>query len=106
MDTHNIILNDLKDRLTIQYGNAFCDVVLFGSQLKSGTTNDSDFDILIILDKKIQWKDEDSVYNLCYGLNLKYNIVIDIHLLSKTDINGIRGKQPIYVNALKSGMHA
>ena len=90
----------------MQYGDACYDVVLFGSQLKPGTSNDSDYDILIILDKSISWKDEDSIYNLCFNLNLQYNIVLDIHLLSKNDVEGIRGKQPIYINALKSGMHA
>jgi predicted nucleotidyltransferase len=106
MDSRITILNDLKNQLMVQYGDVFQDVVLFGSQTKPETTDESDYDVLIILDKDIHWKDENSVYDLCFSLNLKYDIVIDIHLLSKKDIKGIRGKQPIYSNALKSGLHA
>jgi predicted nucleotidyltransferase len=106
MNNSRIILDDLKKTLQAQYGTAYCDAILFGSQIKPGASNDSDYDVLIVLDKNIHWKDEDSIYNLCFNLNLKYDIVLDIHLLSKNDINGIRGQQPIYVNALKSGIHA
>jgi uncharacterized protein len=107
MMEQTIILNDIKSTLIKHFGNDVNDVVLFGSQLHNqGVFNDSDFDVLIVLDKKIDWRLENLIYNLCFDLNLKHNIVLDIHLLSKDEMKGTRGKQPIYVNALKSGIHA
>ena len=51
-------------------------------------------------------KDENVILDLCYDINLKYNILIDAHILSKKEIKSIRGKQSIFVNALKAVIHA
>ncbi len=46
------------------------------------------------------------IYDLCFDIDLKYNILIDAHLISEQEIASLRGKQPIFVNALKSGIYA
>ena len=100
------ILIDLKQHLQKQYGDSIQDVVLFGSQARGDSSEYSDYDILIVLDKDYTGSDENKILDLCYDIDLKYNILLDIHLLSKREINSKRGKQPIFSNALKSGLYA
>ena len=105
IDNHKILI-DLKQHLQKHYGDSIKDVVLFGSQARGNSGKYSDYDILIVLDKDYTGKDENKILDLCYDIDLKYNILLDIHLLSKKEMNTKRGKQPIFINALKSGLYA
>jgi len=100
------ILKDLKEYLLINFGTAVKDVILFGSQSKNLEVPDSDYDILIILDEEYNWKDEDKILDLCFDINMKYNILIDAHIISKKELDSVRGKQPIFINALNHGVYA
>ena len=80
--------------------------VLFGSQVYGHVSKDSDFDILIILKKKADWKIEREISDLCYEMDLKYNVITDTHVIGETELNTLRGKQPIFVNAIANGLHA
>ncbi len=105
IDNHKI-LADLKEHLIQNYDGLISEIILFGSHASGRSTRDSDYDILIILENDYSAKDENVILDLCYDINLKYDILIDAHLLSQKEINSIRGKQPIFVNALKNGIHA
>ena len=100
-----IILSDLKNHLTANYGKTVKEVVLFGSQVQGDPKEYSDFDVLIVLEKNYTGKDENQILDLCYDIDLKYNILIDVHLISSKELNSVRGKQPIFLNALKSGIY-
>lgn len=101
-----VILRDLKDNLQIQYQDSLKNVILFGSQANDKAHSDSDYDILILLDSDYSGKDENKILEICYEIDLKYNIIIDAHLLSLKELSTIRGKQPIFVNAINSGIYA
>ncbi len=100
------ILRDLKGYLQKEFGNSVKDIILFGSQAYGNSTEDSDYDILIVLDKEYSTRDENQIYDLCYDIDLKYNIVIDAHLISQQEFNTLRGKQPIFTKAFKTGLYA
>ena len=100
------ILSDLKGHLIRNYGDSVRDVILFGSQARGDSNDYSDYDILIVLNKDYSGKDENQILDLCYDIDLKYNILLDVHLLSNRELSSIRGRQPIFINALKSGLHA
>jgi len=102
----NEILSDLKNHLIHNYGDSVKDVVLFGSQARGDSNKFSDYDVLIILKKDYTGKDENRILDLCYDIDLKYNILLDVHIISNNELNTIRGKQPIYINAIKSGIYA
>lgn len=99
-----IILTDLKRRLEDQYPVPV-KVVLFGSQASNRANEFSDYDILILLGHDYSSVDENNILNICYDIDLKYNILIDAHLLSTRELNSKRGKQPIFINALKNGIY-
>lgn len=100
------ILVELKNHLIQNFGNTIKDVILFGSQARGDSKDYSDYDILIVLEKDYSGKDENQILDLCYDIDLKYNILLDVHLISSKEIRSIRGRQPVFVNALKSGLYA
>ena len=100
------VLNDLNDLLKARFADNLKEVVLFGSQADGKAHKDSDYDFLIILKEKADWKIEGEISDLCYEIDLKYNIITDIHILSEGELSTIRGKQPIFVDALANGLHA
>lgn len=100
------ILQELKKHLQKHYAASVKDVILFGSQSIGNVKADSDFDILVVLTKPYSREDEEKILDICYEIDLRYNILIDIHLLSQNELNSLRGKQPIYLNALSKGVYA
>lgn len=100
------ILSDLKLILHRKLNENLQDVVLFGSQLADNNSKDSDFDILILVKNKTDWKLEREISDICYDIDLKYGIITDTHILSEEELNSPRGKQPIFINALNQGYHA
>lgn len=101
-----LILNDLKYSLKRQYSDSVKNVILFGSHSKNTATEYSDYDILILLNSDYNRQDENTILDICYDIDLKYNIYIDAHILSTKDLMTRRGKQPIFLNALKNGIYA
>ncbi len=107
MKTDNkIIVTTLKEHLVENYGNSVEDVILFGSRAHGNSFPFSDYDVLIVLKNNYSGKDENRILNLCYDIDLKFNILLDVHIISNKELNTTRGKQAIFVNAIKSGIHA
>ncbi|HNV81691.1 MAG: nucleotidyltransferase domain-containing protein [Tenuifilaceae bacterium] len=100
------LLNDLKYRLKSRFSDNLKDVVLFGSHVTGKAHKDSDYDILIVLKQKVDWKTEREISDICYEIDLKYNIITDTHVMSEPELGTLRGKQPIFVNALSNGLYA
>ena len=106
MIDNRLILIDLKRKLQEQYSDSVMSVVLFGSQASNKSTEFSDYDILILLNKDYNRSDENRILDICYDIDLKHNIIIDAHILSLKELETKRGRQPIFVNALKNGIYA
>ncbi|OFX36966.1 MAG: hypothetical protein A2X08_16910 [Bacteroidetes bacterium GWA2_32_17] len=104
MSKKNIILQDLKNQLSNYFGNDLINIYLFGSQAKNTETDDSDYDILILMKSKKDWKTKDKVIDICYDIDLKHDILIDPHILAEEELTSIRGKQPIFINAMLNGI--
>ncbi len=104
--TKQNILETLKKYLQKNCGDSIKDVILFGSQARGNAKKYSDYDVLIVLKNLYSGKDENEILDLCYDIDLKFNILIDAHLISEPEIASLRGKQPIFINALKSGIYA
>ena len=105
-NTPKTILNDYKNAINSRFDNMVNDIVLFGSQQKGNATSLSDYDILIILNNKSDWKTEREISDICYTIDLKYGILSDTHILALSELDTPRGQQPVFVNALNNGIHA
>jgi len=95
----------LKSNLQIELNGSARDIILFGSQYTEKAVEDSDYDILIVLDKGYDAKTENKAYDLCYNIDFKYNIIIDAHLISTKELETKRGKQPLFISALQKGLY-
>ena len=100
------ILKDFNNLLKLRFSDELKDLILFGSQATGHAHKESDYDFLIILKQKADWKTEREISDLSFEIDLKYNIVTDTHILGETELTTLRGKQPIFLNALSKGLRA
>jgi predicted nucleotidyltransferase len=100
------IIVDYKNNINVKMDDVVSDLILFGSRV-SGTNNvASDYDLLIVTNKKLDWRLKNKIEEICYQVDLKYNIISDTHILSSQELNTLAGRQPIFVNAIQYGLHA
>jgi predicted nucleotidyltransferase len=100
-----IILNDLNHNLKQRFSDDLKEIILFGSRVSGKNNKESNYDILIILKNKADWKIEREISDLCYEVDLKYNIITDTHVISEPELSSLRGQQPIFANAIANGLH-
>ena len=100
------IIRILKKALKSKYDDRKKNVFLFGSQASGIAAEYSDYDVLIFTREKPGWRFEREISDICYGIELKHDIFIDTLVISEAELDTIRGKQPIYQNALKMGIYA
>ena len=100
------ILNDLKNLLAEKLGSNLKDVILFGSRAYGKPHSDSDYDFLVILKEIPDWHLRRKISEYCYEIDLKYEIYVDLHILSEQEFDTLRGRQPIFQTAIKEGIYA
>lgn len=102
------LLHELKQMLRAHFHDDIQDVVLFGSQATGFAREDSDYDVLIILNKdNYDWKYRDRICHIIYDLEIEYDILIDMHIISTYELtHTLRGAQPIFMKAINQGIHA
>lgn len=100
----NNIITKIKDHLLKEFPYRIKKIILYGSYARKSYNRDSDIDLLLIIDGKIDGQLRNQIYNICYDLNSMYDIWIDVSLLSEGDLNTLRGKQPYVQNALLEGI--
>jgi len=98
------VYRDLKDILVIKLQDELSDFVLFGSRVSGKSHADSDYDVLIVLKHKPDWELEREISDICFEIDLKYNVITDTLIISEPELQNLRGKQPVYINALANGL--
>ncbi len=68
------ILQELKQLLHQHFPDTIKDVILFGSQVTKTAHSDSDYDVLIVLKKRCDWKQKKALRYVCYDIALKFSI--------------------------------
>ena len=99
------IIRELKARLQNKFG-FISDVILFGSQATGDAGAFSDYDVLIILAHPVLWRQEREIVDEVYSMDLNYDIVTDVKIISQQDLKTLRGKQPFIQRALHEGVVA
>lgn len=106
MPDNKAILTKLKTSLTATFGALINEVILFGSQANGTANEDSDYDILIILNNDYDQHLYDAIFDCIFETGLEYNILFDMHIVSTNEMeHTIRGAEPIFHNAIKNGVH-
>ena len=79
-------------------------VILFGSQVRGDTHEDSDWDLLVIVNSDSTNLDDEIKYSYPFAkLGWSYNIDLNVLLYSKNDWEK-RNFMPFYKNVLKDGI--
>ena len=79
----NKVLIEIKQELKKLYGNKLVDLILYGSYARGEENQESDIDIALILKGQIRpYEEIKRVLKIACNLDLKYNVVLDIHPIS------------------------
>jgi len=97
-------MHELKELLVESFSDYIDKVILFGSQAKGEAQSYSDYDILIILKRAYDWRLEDEIYDKSWEIDYKYDILTDVKLISREELETLRGKQPFILDALEHGI--
>ena len=102
-----ILLEKLKNFLTARFRKDIRDIILFGSRVTGTAHKDSDYDVLIILNRDYDWRFRHNIISAIYELELEHDIFIDVKIISLRELHHtIKGKHPLYADAIREGIHA
>ena len=100
-EKQNILLKEVKDNILSIEPSA--EIILYGSRVRGDAISNSDWDILVLA----SWKDEsdlfDSIFNLLYELELKYNAVISLIVKKRDEWDELK-LSPFYKNVMNDGI--
>lgn len=99
-----VLLKDINSLLNNMFPDTIDQVILFGSNAKGKINSYSDYDILVVLKLKSDWRTEDKIINACYAIDLKYNIITDVKVISGEELNSPLGMQPYIQQAIQHGI--
>jgi predicted nucleotidyltransferase len=101
-----VLLEKLKDFLVARFGDDIREIILFGSRVSGRAGEDSDYDVLIILNRDYDWRYRHNIISAIYELELEYDVFIDAKIISTHELHyTIKGKHPLYTDAIREGIH-
>ena len=100
----NLVLGKIKETVMAEYNDA--KVVLFGSRARGTESKESDWDILILLNKQtVSLKDEQSIRHKIYDIELETEQSISTFVFPINDWNTKLSVTPLFANVLKEGIY-
>jgi|WetSurMetagenome_2_1015567.scaffolds.fasta_scaffold287343_2 uncharacterized protein len=100
MDT-TTFLNKIKE--TVRHFDNDAEIMLFGSRARGDFKNTSDWDFLILLNKKVNEKLKDEIRNELFEMELDSNQIISTIIQSKQNWKELN-ITPLYQNIEKEGI--
>ena len=100
-EKQNILLKEVKDNILSVEPSA--EIILYGSRARGDAVNDSDWDILVLASGKNESNLFDSIFNLLYELELKYNSVISLIVKKRDEWDELK-ISPFYKNVMNDGI--
>jgi len=97
-------LSELKTLLSATFPGEIEQVILYGSQAKGTAVEDSDYDVLIIVNHPYDWRFEHQIYDATWEIDFKYDILTDVKCISTDELQTIKGKLPFVQNAFAEGV--
>ncbi len=99
----NDIINEFKSEIKKLYGDKLKHIILYGSCARDTSTDDSDINLLIVLNGEIlPGKEIDAMIDIITEINLKYNTLISVYPISEKDY--IKINSPLLMNIRKEGI--
>lgn len=82
-EKEKLALRELKEKIANKYELIW--MKLIGSKARGDSNEESDVDIVIVL-KNICWEVEKDIYDICFYLDLEYDLVISPIIYSEEEI--------------------
>ncbi len=77
---------------------------LFGSKVRGDFDSESDLDVLVVLEK-LDWKTEIEIFELCFEVGLKYDLLFSPIVYAKDEYESSLNKiTPFYLSVEKEGI--
>ncbi len=101
----NKILDEFRAEVEKLYSKKLKDIVLYGSWARGDATEESDIDLLIVLQGKvIPGKEVDRMINIITDINLEYGVLLSVYPISEEDYSTV--KSPLLINVRREGISA
>jgi predicted nucleotidyltransferase len=95
-----------KIRDTIKKEDSGAQVILFGSKARGTDTEESDWDILVLLDKpNVTFKDEQNIRHKLYEVELEVEEPISTFVYTLNDWNSKMSVTPLFKNVSREGIY-
>jgi len=99
------VVGDFKKEIGRLYGDRLKDVVLYGSWATGEATEDSDIDLVVLLEGKVtSGKEIDRMIDIITDINLKYGVLISVYPVSEKEYLTVNS--PLLMNVRKEGIPA
>ena len=99
----NPILKELSETLKKEIGQSIKDVILFGSRARGDSYPESDYDVLVLVNKETK-ELSDKIFKISCEVGWKYNAIIVVFVHEKSHY--AREKyEPLFMNIRKEGVH-
>lgn len=102
MDTK--ALNELVEGILAIFNNQVMRIVLYGSYARGTNTSESDVDVALLLNGKLNDNTEDKLSDLVVDLNLKYDRVFSVIDIDYAVFKKWEKVTPLYRNMNKEGI--
>ena len=97
-----LILSKMKNLISKEF--AIEKIIFFGSRAKGKAKKFSDYDILVITTNDLNWQQKRRMSDLTLNIDLEFDVIIDIKIYSKNDIeNYILEQTPFMQIVLSEG---
>ncbi len=96
----------VKTKLEKHYADKFDKLILFGSVARNEQRDDSDIDILIMMNTghQLDWKEENTIFDDVSSVMINEGLPFDMKIFDKSMLNTIWAREPFMVNVLKEGV--
>lgn len=103
MKNATIIFKEFRVELEKLYGGGLKDVILYGSWARGEATEDSDIDMVVVLEGDIKpGKEIDRMIDIITDINLKYGVLLSIYPIAEVDYLNL--KSPLLMNVRREGV--
>jgi len=97
-------IEEFKKEIKTLYGNRLKHIILYGFYARGSATEDSDIDLLIVLEGKVKPGEEiDRMIEIITEINLRYNVLISVYPISMENYKKV---SPLLINVRKEGIPA
>ena len=99
------IVREFREEIGKLYGERLKDVILYGSWARGEGTEESDIDLLVLLEGRvIPGREIDRMIDIITEINLKYGVLLSIYPMAEGDYTTINS--PLLINVKREGRPA